>query len=232
MVEIVRVARPYPAPMQRRALPVVHSLIAAPCDVPWASMVGDDRRRHCGECKRDVHNLSAMTEVEVVAFLEGIAALPENVHAPCISLFQRADGTMLTADCPVGLRRRRRRAILVSTMQLGAVAVVAVTALATMFLHQSASKLDEERPVLAHTAVLAPVVEPPPYRELVVPPTPSHTRDVPEGVHMAGGPRMNPNPPTIRHPPPAHTVGRKVAQKPPPEPTDILRVLAESQTRF
>jgi hypothetical protein len=195
--------------MPRRSLPVVHSLIAAPCDVPWASMVGDDRRRHCGECKRDVHNLSAMTDAEVVAFLEAVAALPENVQAPCVSLYQRADGTMLTADCPVGLRRRRRRAILVSTMQLGAVAVVAVTALATMFLHQNASKLEEEEPpVLAHTAVLTPPVEPPAYHELIVPPMPSHARDVPEGVHMAGGPRMAPQ----TKPPPPPPVRRKVAQ--------------------
>jgi hypothetical protein len=214
--------------MQRRALPVVHSLIAAPCDVAWGSMVGDDRRRHCGECKRDVHNLSAMTDSEVVAFLEGIAALPENVHAPCVSLFQRADGTMLTADCPVGLRRRRRRAILVSTMQLGAVAVVAVTALATMFLHQSGSKLDEEPPVLAHTAVFTPTVEPPAYRELIVPPTPSHVRDVPEGVHMAGG--IRPMPPPVEPPPPPH-VRRKVARTPTrePSPDEVLRALAQAQ---
>src|SRR3982750_3377365 len=83
-----------------RHLPVVSSIIAAPCDVPWAAMAGDHRTRHCGECKRDVHNLSAMTEAEMATFLDAVGARPENQAVPCISLFQRSDGTVLTADCP------------------------------------------------------------------------------------------------------------------------------------
>jgi hypothetical protein len=179
-------------------------------------MAGDDRKRHCRDCKRDVHNLSAMTDAEVAAFLEAAAALPENVHAPCVSLFQRADGTVLTADCPIGLSRRRRRAILASTLQVGAVAIVAVSALATMVMHQSATtKLEDESPRLEHVStVTVPnvVVDTrTPYYGVVQPPSPSLDRDRPEGVHMAGG--MRAMPPPVKPPPPPRRQLTRVATK-------------------
>lgn len=117
----------------KRALPVVQKLIAAPCDVPWSSMKGDDKTRHCGECDRDVHNLSAMSKEELQGFLRALVDAPESALLPCISLFARPDGTVLLEDCPVGLRARRRKALLASTLGLGGVAVAALTAL--VFLH-------------------------------------------------------------------------------------------------
>jgi len=36
--------------------------IQSPCTADWDAMTGDDTRRHCGSCNKDVHNLSAMTE--------------------------------------------------------------------------------------------------------------------------------------------------------------------------
>jgi len=122
----------------KRQLPLANVLIASPCDVPWTSMVGDERVRHCASCKKDVHNLSAMTRDEIDAFLasqvEGSCGL-----LPCISLFQRADGTVLTADCPVGVRRRRSRSIFAVTFGVGATALVAFTALAVL-LHPQPSE--------------------------------------------------------------------------------------------
>ncbi|MEZ4323097.1 MAG: hypothetical protein R3F61_36865 [Myxococcota bacterium] len=38
--------------------------IPKPCDVPWESMTGSDCRRHCAQCSKDVHDLSALTERE------------------------------------------------------------------------------------------------------------------------------------------------------------------------
>ncbi|MFO0739336.1 MAG: hypothetical protein U0270_25795 [Labilithrix sp.] len=118
----------------KRLLPVVQKLIAAPCDVPWASMKGDDKTRHCGECDRDVHNLSAMSKDELQAFLRAIVDAPQNATLPCVSMYARQDGTVLLEDCPVGIRARRRKALIASTLGLGGVAVAALTAL--VFLHQ------------------------------------------------------------------------------------------------
>ena len=141
----------------KRQLPLATVLVASPCDVPWTSMVGDDRLRHCAACKKDVHNLSAMTRDEIDAFLARAGATGP---MPCISLFQRADGTVLTADCPVGIRRRRARSLLAATLGLGAAAVIAFTALA--LLQQSAvsgcslrASVAEETPVPRTASELA-----------------------------------------------------------------------------
>ncbi|MBX3233704.1 MAG: hypothetical protein KIT84_21395 [Labilithrix sp.] len=185
-----------------RALPVVNALIAAPCDVPWESMIGDDKRRHCGECRRDVHNLSAMTKAEMDAFLAAMAPGPDG-HLPCISLFQRADGTVLTADCPVGLSRRRRRALLTATLGAGMVALAAASALATLWLRPApALQADEvERPL---PAVLEPRAFTPAY------PLPA---DEVESCAFTPRPGMQPvRPPTNPVVRPVH----RLAGRPPP----------------
>jgi hypothetical protein len=88
----------------RRALPLLDNLqIAAPCQADWDAMVGDDRVRFCGQCEKNVYNLSAMPREEAEAFLV------EREGKACVRLYKRQDGTVLTADCPVGVRRRRRR---------------------------------------------------------------------------------------------------------------------------
>jgi hypothetical protein len=78
--------------------------IASPCTANWDAMEGDDRVRFCAECKKNVFNISAMTRSEAEALLGGEI---------CVRLYRRADGTVLTSDCPVGLEikamRRRRR---------------------------------------------------------------------------------------------------------------------------
>ncbi|HET8714464.1 MAG TPA: hypothetical protein VFM16_01470, partial [Holophagaceae bacterium] len=77
--------------------------IASPCDVPWSAMAGDDRVRHCGQCDRLVHQVARLTAAEVEALFRA------GVEAPCLQLRRRADGTVITADCPVGARRLRAR---------------------------------------------------------------------------------------------------------------------------
>jgi hypothetical protein len=69
-------------------------------------MAGDDRVRYCQECGLNVYNLSAMTRPEAEAFLE------RREGRACTRLYRRGDGTILTRDCPVGLRAIRRRAAL------------------------------------------------------------------------------------------------------------------------
>lgn len=147
--------------MNKRALPLVNTLIAAPCDVPWDSMQGDERTRHCSECKRDVHNLSAMTHAEVEAFLEALTP-DASGHLPCISLFKRTDGTVLTTDCPVGLSARRRRSLLTATLGAGAVALVAMTAIATLWLDHTRALASDD--LVDRPAVLDTKKDPPPPR--------------------------------------------------------------------
>ncbi len=38
--------------------------IASPCQVSWEAMQGDERSRHCGECKLQVFNLAGMSRAE------------------------------------------------------------------------------------------------------------------------------------------------------------------------
>jgi hypothetical protein len=82
----------------------VNSLrVASPCPVGWETMSGDQRVRHCGSCELNVYNISAMTSAEAERLIVNRGG------RLCIRLYKRADGTVLTQDCPVGLRAYRKR---------------------------------------------------------------------------------------------------------------------------
>lgn len=92
--------------------------IAAPCPVSWDSMVGDDRVRLCNGCSKNVYNLSAMTSNEANMFLQ------ENGVSECMVFYRRTDGTIMTDNCPVGLRKIRdqwRRMLQVASAVLAAI---------------------------------------------------------------------------------------------------------------
>ena len=67
-------------------------------------MVGDDKSRYCSHCHLNVYNLSAMTERQA----EKLIIAKEGKL--CAMIYRRADGTILTRDCPVGLRAMRKHA--------------------------------------------------------------------------------------------------------------------------
>src|SRR5262245_26476173 len=77
--------------------------VAAPCHESWEGMIGDDRVRHCAAFKLHVYNLSDMTADEAAALVQGTEG------RLCVRFFRRADGTMITRDCPVGLRAVRAK---------------------------------------------------------------------------------------------------------------------------
>ncbi len=77
--------------------------IASPCDVSWERMTGDDKARFCRQCNLHVYNISEMTKTQV----ESLVADTEG--RICARLYRRADGTVLTKDCPVGLRALKKR---------------------------------------------------------------------------------------------------------------------------
>ena len=60
--------------------------------------------RFCGECKLNVYNLSAMGRDEAEQLVRNTE------KRLCVRFYQRDDGTVLTQDCPVGLRAIVRRA--------------------------------------------------------------------------------------------------------------------------
>jgi len=77
--------------------------VASPCHVSWDEMTGDERIRFCKQCSLHVYNLSDMPRAEAEALVN------QAEGRTCIRMFRRDDGTMLTRDCPVGLRAMRQR---------------------------------------------------------------------------------------------------------------------------
>lgn len=90
--------------------------IASPCPMRWEELdaLGEagsdgseaDRVRHCGQCQLNVYNFANLTREESVAVIEEHTAVGKRL---CGAIYRRSDGTMLTADCPVGLAEVRRR---------------------------------------------------------------------------------------------------------------------------
>src|SRR2546421_9675883 len=77
--------------------------VASPCTVEWDAMYGDERKRFCGQCKLNVYNLSGMNRDEAEALVMNAEG------RVCVRFYRRADGTVLTQDCPLGWARIRQR---------------------------------------------------------------------------------------------------------------------------
>ena len=107
--------------------------IASPCPTNWDSMSGNDKVRFCGLCNLNVYNISAMTAGEAQALIA------RTEGRLCAKLYRRSDGTVITADCPVGWRALKRRASLVAGATL--------TALLSLFNVAAAQKVNtKEKP--------------------------------------------------------------------------------------
>jgi hypothetical protein len=94
--------------------------VASPCSERWEQMEGDSRMRYCARCRLHVYNLSELTIGELQALVQ------RTEGRLCGRLYQRRDGTALTRDCPVGLRRAR--------MRLGAAVTTAVALVGAVLL--------------------------------------------------------------------------------------------------
>jgi hypothetical protein len=82
--------------------------IASPCSASWDDMAGTERMRFCNLCQKTVYNLSAMTREQAEKLIS------QKEGKACVRLYRRHDGTVLTSDCPVGLRAMRRRMALLA----------------------------------------------------------------------------------------------------------------------
>jgi hypothetical protein len=148
--------------------------VASPCKERWADMLGDDRVRVCAGCERPVFNLSEMTrdQAEAVLATRGIT--------PCVRFYRRADGTVMTADCPTGERRSRR---------------LAVVAGATAFLGASSAMADPAAPAPVTTEAAPDMVEAPPEDA-----TPDLTPVSGQDIEVTMGLYLPPEPPADRPP--------------------------------
>ena len=72
--------------------------IASPCPVSWEQMIGDNRVRFCGECQLNVYNFGELSRTEAEELLRSTEG------RLCGRLYRRADGMVITKDCPVGFR--------------------------------------------------------------------------------------------------------------------------------
>jgi hypothetical protein len=89
--------------MTKQADPLKNLRVASPCHVGWEKMSGTDRVRFCDSCNLNVYNFADMTTTEIRSLL-----LEMNGQI-CGRLHRRADGTIITRDCPVGLRALHQR---------------------------------------------------------------------------------------------------------------------------
>ncbi len=96
--------------------------IASPCGVSWDDMRGDARVRHCDHCTLNVYNISEMSREEAMSLIRA-----HEGDRVCVRMLRREDGTVITADCPVGLARVRQR---LRRMAAGVAALFGLTGLA------------------------------------------------------------------------------------------------------
>ncbi len=140
-----------------RHLPLLDDIrVASPCHERWDAMTGDEQTRHCGSCQKNVYNLSAMTREAAEALVR------EKEGKLCVRYYRRADGTILTADCSVGVRRKRVQLVAAA----GAMTALAAGA-AAMFARMGAPQpvppsvnMVQGGAVAMPTVVNAPPVQP------------------------------------------------------------------------
>ena len=151
---------------------------ASHCTASWDDMVGDDQIRRCAGCDKDVFNLSHMTREDAERLIQATSG------KLCARYYRRADGTILTADCSVGVGQARRRKLVVAGTTL-------MIAVAGVLAYERTTHADAEAPDVQVAVVaeeLVPVVraqaaeaDAPPAR-----PRPSHTAPPVPRVYPAG----------------------------------------------
>ena len=156
------------AGMPKRGLPLLDQVrVASPCKADWNEMLGDERVRFCLSCEKSVYNLSSMAKDDAEALLR--ERLGDDL---CVRFFQRADGTILTQDCPVGVKKKRTKRLVLAVAGAGAMAAAA----ATMFTRTTCTRTGagavagglmyqgemEATPVNGEPTVVPPVASAPP----------------------------------------------------------------------
>ena len=92
--------RPESGP-QKSLIPFDQYYVAAPCTANWDGMEGTATFRLCQECKAHVYDFRKMDLGEAKALVFQREGKTNN------SFYKRRDGKFLTANCKVGVKRRR-----------------------------------------------------------------------------------------------------------------------------
>jgi hypothetical protein len=114
--------------------------VASPCGVSWDEMLGNGRVRHCAKCDKPVFNISSMTRSDAQEFLL------EQGKGACLHFYRRADGTLITADCPIGQRIRDRSTAMFGFLLTAVAGLFGLMGMARpAFLRIGASHADDDR---------------------------------------------------------------------------------------
>jgi hypothetical protein len=160
--------------------PLDNIRIASPCPANWDEMFGDDRKRHCGECKLNVYNLSGMTRREA----ENLLVNSEG--RLCVRFFRRADGTILTKNCPVGWAAVKQRVSRVATAVFSMVAGLFGGIFAFSLINERSSNERVGKIAIAPRAVMGDVAPQPPVQGAIPNGTGKIDMDIDPGIYGNG----------------------------------------------
>ncbi len=186
-------------------IPLESVQIATPCHADWSKMQGDDKSRFCHSCQKSVYNLSAMTTPEAQALIE------EKGGNLCARIYRRADGTLITGDCPVGQTSPR---LSLWSAAAGTLAAVSAALLSGCGVSSSAASSDVSLlDTLRNVPVLSILVNlvspsPPPVTPPTVSPMMGTTRALPAPT-ATPSPTLEPKSPAT--PEGSATMGEAVA---------------------
>ena len=124
--------------------------VAAPCSADWDSMVGNERVRLCVQCHLNVYNLSEMSRVDADRLIN------QAEGRLCVRFYRRRDGSIITQNCPVGLRAIKRRLSRVAT----AVASFVLSLMAGVSVYRFADRLESFHPHVMGTIAAPDVAQP------------------------------------------------------------------------
>ena len=206
------------------ASPLDDIQVASPCPAEWGDMVGSDTVRFCASCQKNVYNLSGMKRDEAVDLLRATEG------RLCVRFFRRADGTVLTEDCPVGiaavLRRAKRMTLGAAALSLGAVAAV-LAMLGGTLTKKTCQRIDDARTTIegvieGHPQEMPLMGAPPP----MPPPDMGQAVAVPEPVREIKGEATRPQPMmgkvSMPTPPRPHAQRPKTTAQPKAEPQKTM----------
>ncbi|CAF4026893.1 unnamed protein product [Rotaria sp. Silwood1] len=161
--------------MNKFTNPLNNIKVASPCSADWNEMIGDARKRFCGECKLNVYNLSEMSKMDAEQLLI------QSEGRLCVRFYQRTDGTVITQDCPVGWQAVKQRVSKVSA----AVVSLVIGLFGSLGFTLAYNKMTEP----AYERTMGTVAYPTPKTS----PTPK-SNPTPPSVIMGGIPAPSPTP--------------------------------------
>ena len=165
--------------MSRFDSPLDNVRVAAPCNADWEQMIGSERARFCGQCNLNVYNLSSMTKSEAESFIT------RNEGSVCVRFYRRRDGSIITDNCPVGLRAIRRRMSYLAR----AVASAVLSFLTGLGVYEALSSAPDVRPGSMGQLRVLSLTPPPVSSEVTEDPRPATMGEMTMGkVRLASGP--------------------------------------------